>query len=87
MNYLQTLNYGSSKLKLNNIETHVLDSEILLSFILNSSREKILINQNTKIAKNIFYKYKKLLLRRQGFVLLFLLYPHNNNLNFNIQTL
>ena len=65
MNYLQTLNYGSYKLKLNNIETHILDSEILLSFILNSSREKILINQNTKIEKNIFYKYKKLILRRQ----------------------
>ena len=65
MNYLQTLNYGSFKLKISNIETHILDSEILLSFILNSSREQILINQNTKIEKNIFYKYKKLLSRRQ----------------------
>ena len=65
MNYLHALNYGSFKLKISNIETHILDSEILLSFILNSSREQILINQNTKIEKNIFYKYKKLLSRRQ----------------------
>ncbi len=65
MNYLQTLNFGSYRLKSSNIETYILDSEILLSFALNLSREHILVNSNTKIKKKIFNKYKELLLRRE----------------------
>ena len=65
MNYLQTLKFGSDKLKSHNIDTHILDSEILLSFILNSSRENILMNLETNIKKNKFEKFKKLLSRRE----------------------
>ena len=65
MNYLQTLKFGSDKLKSHNIDTHILDSEILLSFILNSSRENILMNLETNINKNKFEKFKKLLSRRE----------------------
>ena len=65
MNYLKTLKFGSNKLKLNNIDSYILDSEILLSFVLNLSREQILINLNQNINKNIFIKFKKLLSRRE----------------------
>ena len=65
MNYLQTLKFGSDKLKYHNINTHILDSEILLSLTLNTSREKILMNLDTNIKKNKFEKFKKLLSRRE----------------------
>ncbi|OCW82366.1 hypothetical protein AKH21_02785 [Pelagibacteraceae bacterium GOM-A5] len=65
MNYLETLNFGSNKLKLKNIRSHILDSELLLSFTLNLSREKILINLNEKIKKQKFNIYKRLLSRRE----------------------
>ena len=65
MNYLKTLKFGSNKLKLNNIDSYILDSEILLSFVLNLSREQILINLNQNINKNSFIKFKKLLSRRE----------------------
>tara|TARA_Y100001935_G_C17228372_1_gene469009 strand:- start:136 stop:981 length:846 start_codon:yes stop_codon:yes gene_type:complete len=65
MNYFQTLKFGSYKLKSSNIDTHILDSELLLSFVLNSTREKILINLDTNIKKNIFNDYKKLISRRE----------------------
>ena len=56
MNYLQAIKFGSYKLKLNNIESHILDSELLLSFVLKSSREQILTNLNSNIKKNNFQK-------------------------------
>ena len=65
MNYLKTLKFGSNKLKLNNIDSYILDSEILLSFALKLSREQILINLNHNINKNSFIKFKKLLSRRE----------------------
>ena len=65
MNYLQALKFGSNKLKLNNIDSYILDSEILLSFALKLSREQILINLNHNINKNSFIKFKKLLSRRE----------------------
>ena len=65
MNYFQTLKFGSNKLKSSNIETHILDSELLLSFLLKLPREKILINLGSKIKKSIFNDYKKLLSRRE----------------------
>ena len=64
MNYFQTLEFGSHILKINKIKSHNLDSELLLSFVLNSSREKILINLNEKIKKENFKKFKKLIFRR-----------------------
>ena len=51
MNALELLNSGSHKLKKQKIKTHRLDSEILLSKVLNKSREQILVrlNQDIKI--------------------------------------
>ena len=65
MNYFQTLRFGSSKLKLNNINTHILDSELLLSYALNLPREKVLTNLDAKIKKSRFNSFKKLLNRRE----------------------
>ena len=65
MNYYQTLKFGSNKLKLNNIDTHILDSELLLSYTLNLPREKVLINLNSNINKHKLNLYKKLLSRRE----------------------
>ena len=66
MNYFQALEFGSFNLKLNNVNSYSLDSELLLSFALNSTREKILINLNKKIDNKSFKKYKKLILRRKN---------------------
>ena len=65
MNYFQTLKFGSHRLKSSNIDTHILDSEILLSFTLNLPREKILINLDSNIKKSIFNNYKILISRRE----------------------
>ena len=42
----EMIKIGSSFLKENKISSHILDSEILLSKVLNKSREEILINLN-----------------------------------------
>ena len=65
MNYLQAIKFGSYKLKLKNIESHILDSELLLSFVLKSSREQILTKLNSNIEKNNFEEFKKILSRRE----------------------
>ena len=65
MNYLQAIKFGSYKLKINNIESHILDSELLLSFVLKSSREQILTKLNSNIKKNKFEEFKKILSRRE----------------------
>ena len=65
MNYFQTLKFGSDKLKLSNLNTHMLDSELLLSYSLNLPREQILINLDAKIKKNKLNLFKKLIYRRE----------------------
>ena len=65
MNYFQTLKFGSDKLKLSNLNTHMLDSELLLSYSLNLPREQILINLDAKIKKNKRNLFKKLIYRRE----------------------
>ncbi len=67
MNYLDALNYGNKLLKLNKIKNYSLDSELLLSKVLNYSREYLLINSNNKLEKKKFNKYKKLVFRRKNF--------------------
>ena len=66
MNYLEAINYGNKLLKLNNLKSYNLDSELLLSKVLNYSREKILINLNDKLEKKNFIKFKKLIFRRKN---------------------
>ena len=53
MNILDLISKGSYKLKNNSILSYRLDSEILLSKVLNISREQVLIrlNQNVKITE------------------------------------
>ena len=65
MNYFEILKLGSRKLKLNNIDSHIIDSELLLSYTLNLPREKILTNLNENINFKNFKKYIKLLSRRE----------------------
>ena len=53
MKTLQLLNLGSEILKKNNISSYLIDSEIILSKILNIPREKLLTNQSIVNLKNI----------------------------------
>tara|TARA_B100000579_G_scaffold135808_1_gene110146 strand:+ start:183 stop:1031 length:849 start_codon:yes stop_codon:yes gene_type:complete len=60
MNYQEILNQGSQILKSKNIKSSNLDCELILSKVLNKTREEILINLNNKInenQKNIFDFY------------------------------
>ena len=65
MNYSDAIDYGKKNLKNNNIDTHEIDSELILAKILNSSRERVLINLNNKLNKKSFLNYKKLIVRRK----------------------
>ena len=65
MNYLEVLNYGSKILKINNIKSYSLDSELILSKVLNLSREKLLINLENNLEEKYLRKFKKLLIRRK----------------------
>ena len=66
MQILDLINKGSLKLKKNNILSHKLDSEILLSKILSKSREQVLLNLNQKIEQNKINRYLKFLDRRSS---------------------
>ena len=64
MQYQEILNKGSQILRFNNIKSSNLDCELILSKILNKTREEILINLNNKINneqknKFIFYLNKR----------------------------
>ena len=52
---------GSLKLKRNNINTALLDSEILMSAATNKNREFIILNPKTEIKKNDYFYFKKLI--------------------------
>ena len=52
MQYLEILNKGNQILRANNIKSSNLDCELILSKVLNKSREEILINLNNKINEN-----------------------------------
>ena len=64
MQILQLINDGSIKLKKNNIFSHKLDSEILLSKALNKTREEILINLNQDVDENKIVQFNQLINRR-----------------------
>jgi release factor glutamine methyltransferase len=64
MNIIELINIGSNLLKEKNIQSHILDSEILLSKTLNKSREDILINLEEKINEKDILKYKNYIDRR-----------------------
>ena len=64
MNYLQAIKFGNEILKKSNVYNYNLDSELLLANTLNITREKVLINLQSKISLNDFDYYKSLILRR-----------------------
>ena len=51
MNVSELLNSGAKKLKQNKIETHLLDSELVLSSLLKKQRENLLIDLNKEVSK------------------------------------
>ena len=60
------LNISRNYLKKNNILSASLDSELLLSKILNKSREYLIINFEKKIDRKEIYEFKKLIKRRKA---------------------
>ena len=64
MNTLELINEGSYKLKQSDITSHQLDSEILLSKVLNKTRENLLINLEENIDSKNVKKFEKLIRRR-----------------------
>ncbi len=64
MKILETIKLGSKLLRKREICSHILDSEILLSNVLNKSREKILVNSDQKLNSSSILKFKKYIRRR-----------------------
>ena len=64
MNAFEIIKFGSNLLKEKKISSFILDSEILLSKILNKTREDILINLDQKINTKNILAYKEYLQRR-----------------------
>ena len=64
MNVSELLNSGAKILKLNKIETHQLDTELVLSSLLEKQRENLLINLSEKVSKDIIDNFEKLIFRR-----------------------
>ena len=65
MNYNVALNEASNLLKNSSIKNFKLDSEIILSNMLNLSREELLLNLKEKINNKNLKSFKKLILRRK----------------------
>ena len=65
MNVLELLRQGSKKLRFYNINSHILDSEILLSKVLRKNREKLLINLNEKVELKKIKEFNLLIERRR----------------------
>ncbi len=67
MNFLELIKNGSQLLKAKKIESHILDSELIASFVLNRSRENILINSKEKVQSNEISFFNKLIERRKRY--------------------
>ena len=64
MNYIQILKKGENFLKKNKIKNPYLDTELILSKVVNKKREEILLNTYTKLKKTDIKKFKNYLFRR-----------------------
>ena len=60
----ELINFGSRILRNGNISSHLLDSELILSFILKKSREKLLVSEEKTINKKNFLYFNRLIKRR-----------------------
>ena len=65
MNLQSALNEGSKFLKNRNIPNSKLDSEILMSKIINKDRKFIILNNNYKLSNKSFIDFKEALLNDQ----------------------
>ncbi len=59
-----TVKQASQLLKKNNIQTHILDAEIILSDIMGVTREFLIVNNNIQISEGIQRKYNFAIKRR-----------------------
>ena len=66
MEILELINNGSRQLKNKRIYSHKLDSEILLSKVLNKTREELLINLNQEIEPQKISNFYRLVNRRSS---------------------
>ncbi len=66
MEILELINSGSRQLKNKNIYSHKLDSEILLSKVLNKTREELLINLKQEIEPQKISYFNRLIERRSS---------------------
>tara|TARA_B100001093_G_scaffold411530_1_gene401037 strand:- start:99 stop:941 length:843 start_codon:yes stop_codon:yes gene_type:complete len=66
MEILHLINNGSQELKHKGITSHQLDSEILLSKVLNKTREQLIINSNQKVESKKIALFNTLLKRRSS---------------------
>ena len=65
MNYKEILEIGSKNLKINKIKNSNLESELILSKVLDKTREQILVNFANFINKKQINKFKEYLYRRK----------------------
>ncbi len=68
MNYQQILNNGSGQLKINNLKSPKLDSELLLAKTLNLTREEILLNLNRKINQSDLKNFNYYINLRKNYI-------------------
>ena len=64
MEVLDLINSGSKQLKKNDIFSHKLDSEILLSKVMKKRREELLVNLDQHVSSKVICGFKKLIERR-----------------------
>ncbi len=64
MNYNQILKEGKNFLKASNIKNPNLDTELILTKVINKKREEILLNGNNKLNNTDLLKFKNYLFRR-----------------------
>ena len=64
MQISKLINKGSKKLKSNDILSHQLDSELIISKILNKNREQIIVNSDLEVSKKIIQSFNELIERR-----------------------
>ena len=63
----EIIKLGSNLLKERRVQSYILDSEILLSKVLNKSREELLVNLNQNISEKNISTFKEYLLRRSKY--------------------
>jgi len=65
MNYKSAIDYGNKLLNISEIKNSQLDSELILSKVLNKTREQVLINLNDHINQKYFDRFNIYLSRRK----------------------